>query len=290
MVGSEENPADPDELEAFANMLANSWLDPNLSIVWHHAVKFQPISGSEKLMPLRNEFDSLTRELMAGLMLNESFLYGTGPTYANASVALDMLIARYQTFRQRLERWIRDHFCAPICRIHKIYKPTEAELRHRIRVKGSPKKEWVPNVAWSKYELRDNYQKVNLYERLHAGGLLPAEYLYRSLNLNPAQVRKKLEIEMKERAAQPLPAGPGIGMPPGPRAPMMPMAPGAPGAPLRTRPGEELAPGEGVSPGTRPIRIPEAPPNIRVPGPGKPGGPGGPPRQRPPESERPVGL
>jgi len=276
-IGSDAEPADQSEIDAFRDMLESSWLDPNLAIVWHHAVNVQWMGMADKILPLRQEYDQLTKELMAGLMMNETFITGQGPTYANASVALDVLISRYIVFRQMIEKWMIQHVFAPLCRIHGIYKTTEAELRHRIRVKGSPKKEWTPDIAWAKYELRDNYQKIQLYERLVEKGLLPTDYLYNAANLNPTQVRKKLKIEMKQKAEQM------AKMPPaGPPAPGgAPELPGLPGGGGGEGGGGEGGEEGGPLPGIPPITMEETPPNIEIPGP---------PEQRPPESDRAVGL
>lgn len=278
-IGSDQEPADQQEIEAFADLIANSWLDPNLAIVWHHSVKVQWLGAEGRILPLRHEITQIDEELMAALMLNKTFLSGIGPTYANASVALDVLISRYIQFRQRIERWQRDSVWAPLCRIHGIYKPTDAELKHRIRVKGATKKPWVPDVAWSKYELRDNYQKVALYERLVTSGLLPTDYLYHSLNLNPTQIRNKLKAERKRMMDEGPPA-----MMPGPGGRPVPGLPGAPplggGAPAGA-PGRAPRPEEMAIPGVGPVRLPETPPNVEIPRG---------PRQTPPESARPVGL
>ncbi len=279
LIGSEAEPADQAEIESFADLIAQSWLDPNLAIVWHHAVNIQWMGAEGRILPLRHEIEQIDRELMAALMLNKAFIHGEGPTYANSSVALDVLISRYIQFRQRIERWMRDMVWAPLCRIHGIYKPTDAELSHRIRVKGAAKKPWTPEVAWSKYELRDNYQKVQLFERLVASGMLPPDYLYHSLNLNPTQVRNKLKKERERQAKEGPPTMPPTGAPAPGRAPGMPPLGGPGGAPgggaAPPRPEEMALPGVG------PVRLPTSPPDVGIPGP---------PRQRPQESSRPTAL
>ena len=285
MIGSDAEPADQSELDAFSNLLSQSWLDPNLAIVWHHAVRVERITGDTTIANLRGEIEMIDNEMMAALMLNKTFITAEGPSYANSSVALDVLISRYIQFRQRIERWMRDSVWAPLCRIHNIYKPTKAEIDHRIRVKGTAKKPWTPRVAWSKYEMRDNMAKTQLYERLVTTGLLPSDYLYQSLNLNPRIIRSEMKTEM-ERKRKELEDNPELmesmpGMPgkPGKGLPMpggMPMPSGGGGAPM----GPGGVPKGMPAPGVLPIQMGEVPPDIAIPR----------PRQIPEESRRPIGL
>jgi len=191
----------------------------------------------------------------------------TKNTYANSSVALDVLISRYIDFRLLLEEWMKSNVFGPLCRIHGIYKPTDAELRHRIRVKGSPKKPWVPDISWTKQELRDNQWKTQLYERMVASGLLSREALYRHLNMDPDQIEAELKEE-REKMAEDMGPPPELpdkgGLPP----PPLPPAGAFPGA------GAPGATPELPAPGAVPITFPGGPPGL----------------QRPPESSRPTGI
>lgn len=207
-VGSPDNPASPDEINEIADLVQQSYLDPSQAIVWHDAVSVDVIGGSEKVLPLRQEMDQIEEEIYIGLMLNKGFLDSSYGAYANTSVALDILISRYLTYRQRIERWQRDHVWAPLCRIHNIYKPTQAELEHRIRVKNKKKKPWTPKVSWHKQELRDNTQKVQLYmsirEKLFGKGMpgFPATKIYEAINENPATIKKMLQKEERDMQIQ----------------------------------------------------------------------------------------
>lgn len=201
-IGSEESIASEDELAAFASMLSASYMDPNQAIVWHHAVNVEIIGGSDKLMPLRQELDGIESEMLTGLMLNKGFLDSSYGAYANMSVALDVLICRYLTFRTRIENFIKDAVFAPVCRVQNIYKPTQAELQHKIRIKNQDKRPWVPEVAWSRQELRDNTQKVNLLmqlrEKLGKPYGYPKDLIYQAMNENPTTIKNMLKTEQKE--------------------------------------------------------------------------------------------
>ena len=250
-IGTDDNPADEDEIEAFRNLLAATWTDPNLAIVWHHALQTEIHGPNEKLLNIGPELDAIEREMLTGLMLNKAFLLGEGPTYANASVALDVLISRYLVFRLKIEQWMLRHVFAPLCRIHKIYKPTAAEVSHRIRIKNKAAQPWLPEVNWSKANLRDDQMKIALYERLADKGLIPKGEVLKLVNLNPKEMQKKLKKEQEEGfgPAEGLPSA----MPGGPPLPTA-MPPTLPSAMPAATPEE----GTGIMPpeSVRPVGLP----------------------------------
>ena len=204
-VGNDAIPATEEELQALADLVSNSYLDPSQAVIWHHALQVDVIGTADKVMPLRQELDGIEEEMLTGLMLNKGFLDSNYGAYANMSVALDVLISRYLTFRQRMERWQKESVWAPLCRIHNIYKPTQAELSHRIRIKNQDKKPWVPEISWSKSEMRDATARVNLLMTLREklGGKsgkpgYPKDLIYQAVGDNPTVIERMLEKEAKK--------------------------------------------------------------------------------------------
>jgi hypothetical protein len=219
LVGSDEYPADDEELQNFANMLSSTYLDPNQAVVWHHALKIEWMGAADKALPVRQEFDALREELMAGLMIHEAMLTGEGPTFATASVGLDVAISRYYTFRNLIENWIKNAVFKPLCQIHDIYKPTKAEVDHKIKIRRD-REPWVPDIKWEKYELRDNFRKIELLIRLADKNKMPWEAVYRAMNYDPNYVMDKLKKQRNmfpSRKTQPSLPGP---MPLTPEAPL----------------------------------------------------------------------
>jgi len=222
MIGESGAPANEDEIEAFRNLLAATWSDPNLAIVWHHALRVQIEGPGTKMLAIGPELDAIEREMLAGLMMSKAFIHGEGPTYANASVALDVLVSRYLVFRQRLEQWMLRHVFEPLCRIHKIYKSSAAEEAHRIKIKKRQSVPDLPTVKWSKVNLRDDQMKIMLYERLVQQQLIPNGELLKLVNLDPDEMRKKVaEEKAKSEAAIVTPTGEGLpGILPGSASPI----------------------------------------------------------------------
>lgn len=170
-----------------------------------------------------------------------------GNTYATSSVALEVLIARYITLRHMVRQWIRDAVFRPLCKVHKIYRVTEAQLKHRIRPSNSDRQLDLPDVQWDKSEMRDNFQRLQLLERLAKDKRFPYELLYQAMNFDSKQVTSMLRKEQQAvlpvppvvgpRLSLPSPGAPPGGGPPlgGPSGPLE----GAPGGPPILGPGSE---------------------------------------------------
>lgn len=252
MIGEPGDPADQLEIENFRSLLATTWTNPNQAIIWHHALRIQWEGASGRILPLQGEFDQIQRDLMNGLGISEAFLNGTGPTYSNASVALDVLIGRYIVFRETIERWLQQAIFAPICKMHGIYKKTDAELEHRFKIKNDREKYDLPKVIWTKTNLRDDNQKIALYERLVEKQFIPTEMLLKLVNINPNVAKQGLKRQREEQEKTPLKS---LGLPAAPAAPTpeMPLPQELPSLPegineIPVAEGEGL-PGQGIEEG-----------------------------------------
>ena len=235
-IGDKEQPADEEELQAFADLLSNTWMDPNQAIVWHHAVNVQMIGAADKVLPLRNEFSQIETEMLTALMMSKAFVHGEGPTYANASVGLDVLIARYLSFRTSLEKWMMKNVFEPMCVIHDLYKPSKADVDHRIKTHRDERPLYLPTIKWEKNNLRNNENKIKLLQSLMEKGLYPRKKFYRAINEDPQEIERMLNEEVRIDVRKPAEFKPtkkpaGGGLPPMPDAPSMPDLGGGGGLP-----------------------------------------------------------
>ena len=279
-IGDKDQPADEEELQNFADLLAETFMDPNQAIVWHHALNPQVIGTADKVMPLRQEFTQIEEEMLTGLMISKAFTHSEGPTYSNASVALDVLISKYVTLRNHIEQWMNTNVFGPMCVIHDLYKPTQAEVSHRIRTRRNERPLWLPKVKWVKADLRNNENKVKLLQGMMEKGLYPKQKFFKSIDEDYDELKRMLREEKLEAAAEAIidkglpkkPTGkPGDDLAMDIQAPDTGgggEAPEAPEPPMA--PGEELA----ESPGSPLNEIAEGP-NTPVP-PGPPTAPGAP--------------
>ena len=95
----------------------------------------------------------------------------TGNTYANASVAMRVLMQRYMYVRGLLETVLRDNIFLPVAVAHEFFEITEAELSHNIRRPFSERKPILPEFDWkSKANLLDTTNMVGVASQLRQLG------------------------------------------------------------------------------------------------------------------------
>lgn len=75
-VGTENRPANEGEIQDVANQLAAVANDPNLTVVTHHAVEYTWEGASGKIHNITQEIEQIGKEILDGLMINQSLLNG----------------------------------------------------------------------------------------------------------------------------------------------------------------------------------------------------------------------
>jgi very-short-patch-repair endonuclease len=199
-VGSDERPAGPADIAAVQAQLAETANDPNLTIVTHHAFDFDWIGASGKVLTLSNELEFINQEVLDGMMINNALLNGEGPTFSSASVDIEAMIQRLNTFRNMISEWITDF----------LYLP---EAKRQGFIDENPEtgeQEWiVPKIKWNSMHLRDQQQYRTFIIQLYEKGLVSAQTVLEAFDIDPDQ-----EIERKRYdAVQMMALGQGIGQP-----------------------------------------------------------------------------
>jgi len=201
-VGSDERPAGPADIAAVQAQLAETANDPNLTIVTHHAFDFDWVGASGKVLTLSNEFEFINQEVLDGMMINNALLNGEGPTFASASVGIEAMIHRLDTFRSQIADWITDF----------LYLP-EAKRQGFIDTNPETGEEeyLVPKIKWNSMHLRDQQQYRTFIIQLYEKGLVSAQTVLEAFDIDPDQ-----EIERKRYdAVQMMALGQGMGQQPG---------------------------------------------------------------------------
>ncbi len=199
-IGETNDPADQEELEAFRETIAATYMDINKLIIWHHALQYEAIGTQGKIMPLWAEFDNIDNEICTGLLINKGLLMGDSSTFASDVIRYDILINRYLLFRTKLENLILKQIIRPILRIHEIYVPEYKVKSMAYREacgKGRPLA--YPQIQWEKQSLRDENAKMQLMTQLVEKKLIPESALIRLLNMDPKTAAQKVEQEAEAK-------------------------------------------------------------------------------------------
>jgi very-short-patch-repair endonuclease len=184
-VGNDTFPASQQDVaEVQAQLLATS-NDPNLTLVTHHAFDYDWIGASGKVLQLTKEWDNINQELLDGLMINQALLNGEGPNYSSASIGIEAMIQRLESFRSILAEFIEERIYRPIAIMRGFSKPDE---------EGNPVPNY-PKVKWKELKLRDDTQRKNLVMQLADKGKISDQTLleYLGFDYDVEVSRKRLE-------------------------------------------------------------------------------------------------
>ena len=182
-VGSDERPAGPADIADVQSQLAMTAQDPNLTIITHHAFELDFVGAAGRVLTLSNEFEFINQEVLDGMMINNALLNGEGPNFSSAAVGIEAMIQRLETFRQEISQWIEQS----------IYLP-EAKRQGFIDKNAETGEEeyLIPKIKWGSMHLRDQQQYRTFMIQLYDKGVISAQTLLESFDLDPDQ-----EIERK---------------------------------------------------------------------------------------------
>jgi hypothetical protein len=154
-------------------MLEQATYDTNFTIITHTGFEMQYIGATGQILPLESEFDHIEDRILTGLFTSKAFTHGEGPTYANASVALEVLQQRYVSFRGMIERWLERKVFAPISRVQDFtkYRNGVSELI-------------IPKVNWQRINLKNNREYQGALEGLVRDNKASLHSLYEALDLD----------------------------------------------------------------------------------------------------------
>lgn len=146
----------PEHEAKLLQLLAQAELDPLAWIVYHYGIKFEMIGTTDRIMSIRDQWETIERIKLIALGISKSFLTGE-VTYASAATGLQVFLQRLKAFRSYIEqKWIRPKLFQPVAEINGWIRRSPAEVQHRFRIKRSQKelleerRYIVPEIVWEK--------------------------------------------------------------------------------------------------------------------------------------------
>jgi very-short-patch-repair endonuclease len=187
-VGDADRPAGAPDIADIQQQLANTANDPNLTLVTHHAVDYDWIGASGKVLTLSNEFDLINKEILQGLMINEALLSGEMSGYQSAAIGAEALIQRMESWRLELARWIEDRIYKPIAQMRGFVDEAASEDL------GEPV--WIyPTIKWNGLNLRDDTQQKQLIMQLHDKQLISGQRVCEIFDEDYDQEVERIRLE-----------------------------------------------------------------------------------------------
>jgi len=212
---------------------------PNKLLVVRFYGRMFVIGNSGKIHNITAELEFVGKEILDGLMLNQSLLNGEMTSYSSAQVGVETLIRRLEGWRSSLAEWIESRIFLPIAMMRGFVDEEEsAELGETVYL--------YPKIKWNDLNLRDNSSQLQMLMQLQDKNLISIQTLLSEFDLNYDHEVEKMREEQMMMSSLPGAAagGGGGGMGGGPPMPPMGGGGGGGGGP----PGMDLGGGPGGPP------------------------------------------
>lgn len=192
-IGGEDYKPSPVDLDAWRQVFEEAQNDKDFKIFTHDKVAVERVGWNSGIIDISPDITQLIKEIYIGLMVPSVLMDGgQDTTYANGSVALDVLRQRYMQFRNMLTVWLRRKIFAPISKINDFYDYTD---KKKVLI--------VPDIEWNHMSLFDAGDYIaTLKEMVISGEKKHASYqtFYRSLGLTWEDEIHKLREESIQEA------------------------------------------------------------------------------------------
>jgi hypothetical protein len=168
-----------EELNAMRDVWEQAQFDKDFKIFTHPEVTVEKIGSGGAVMDIGADMNFIVDNLFIGLMVPRSLVTQDGGSYAQASVALDVIRQRYENFRTKISNWLIDKIFAPMAEANDFYETIDGE-KHLV----------LPEIEWNQMTLYDVDTYIGHLKELieKTGGDQPKGVsfttLYRSLGLD----------------------------------------------------------------------------------------------------------
>lgn len=163
--------------------------DKDFKIITHAGVSVERVGASGQIIDIGNDMNFIVDNILFGLMTPKAILTQDGASFNSASIGLEVLKQRYETFRNMMSKWLVKKIFAPISEIQEFYEYKDGE-----------KKLIVPEVDWNQMILYDMDNYINVLQQLATQNperpTISKATLFRSLGLSIEEERRKIKDEM----------------------------------------------------------------------------------------------
>lgn len=176
-IGSDERPADDEAIADASSQLAAVANDPNLTIVTHNHFDYEWYGASGKIHNINQEMEAIGKEILDGLMLNQTLLNGEMAGYNSAQVGVETMIRRIESWRNELAQWIEKHIFLPVAKMQGFVDEKESEeFGETVYL--------YPRVKWNDLRLRDNTNQMQMFMQMQQSGLISQQTLLEQFDLD----------------------------------------------------------------------------------------------------------
>jgi hypothetical protein len=173
------------DVESLREQVDMALQDPDYSIIANFQVNWEEMGADQRLLDLSNEYDLTDRQLYAGLGVTEGLLSGES-AYSGDRINLEVINTRYMLLREQLQELVEEHMFKPMCARMGFIEVDEDGEERVI----------VPTLSFTRLALRDNRDSFDALYNLYQKGSLDIDTILEMLNLDPVEVRRKLQRDL----------------------------------------------------------------------------------------------
>lgn len=160
--------------------------DKDFKIITHAGVTVERVGAAGQIIDIAPDMTFILDNIMYGLMTPKSVLTQEGAAFQSASIGLEVLKQRYESFRNMMAQWLIRKIFAPISEIQEFYDYKDGE-----------KKLIVPDIDWNQMALYDMDNYINVVKDLATSQSpnVSKATLFRSLGLSYEEEMRKIKEE-----------------------------------------------------------------------------------------------
>ena len=187
-IGDSERPAGPEDIADVQAQLAQVANDPNLTLVTHHNFDYEWYGATGKIHNITSEIEQIGKEVLDGLMLNQSLLNGEGPSYGSAQVGIEAMIQRLEAWRDTLKEWVETNIFLPLAMMQGfVDEKASEELGETVYL--------YPTLKFNDLNLRDNSNHLQMMMQLHDKQIVSTRRLLEEFDIDYDQMVEELREE-----------------------------------------------------------------------------------------------
>jgi hypothetical protein len=178
--------ASSEDLENYRQIFEQAQYDKDFKIITHAGVSVERVGASGQIIDIAADMTFIVENILYGLMTPKVVITQDGASFNSASIGLEVLRQRYESFRNMMAQWLIRKIFAPISEIQEFYDYKDGE-----------KQLIVPTVDWNHMSLYDMDNYVNVVKELATAQVPTVSKcsLFRSLGLSEDEERRKIKEE-----------------------------------------------------------------------------------------------
>jgi len=178
-----------DDLEKWRQTFEAAQYDKDFKIISHAGIAVERVGASGSIIDIGPDMTFILDNVLFGLLVPKAVVTQEGASFNSATVGLEVLKQRYESFRNMMAQWLTKKIFAPISEIQEFYE-----------YKDGDKKLIIPEVEWNRMILFDMDNYINVLNGLVGQNTVSKTTLFRSLGLNVEEERRLIKEEMIHQA------------------------------------------------------------------------------------------